>query len=161
MFKIRGFLLKDGDIVLAKDGGNTISPNGKRIQLIEGNELIAQKFLVVLGTNIGEWFWNENLGVNYDYLIGKGITEDMIRSQIEVGIHQIDENMYLSDFKVDFDKKNRTADISFTVEDDGGKIVKIEKIYGKESGEGSLAKAQTRIVAYENALRKLEKRLKG
>ena len=157
-----GFKLENGDIVIGKKSGNTISPRGNQIQLVKDNELLAQKFLIVLGTNIGEWFWNENLGINYDFIIGKGITEDMIRSQIEVGIHQVDPNMFLSDFKVNFNKAKRTANITFIVEDSGGKIAKIEKIYGAETSadlESRLEAANAKITVYETATARLAQRL--
>lgn len=127
---MQGFKIKNGDIVIGRKSENTISPNGNQIQLIEGNELIAQKLLIALSTNIGECFWNESLGINYGFIIGKGITEDMLRSQIEVGIHQVDKNMFLSQFHAEFDKVKRTVKVSFTVENDNGKIAKIEKVYG-------------------------------
>lgn len=159
---MRGFKIENGDIVIGKKGGNTITPRGNQIQLIEGNELIAQKFLIVLGTNIGEWFWNESLGINYDFIIGKGITEDMIKSQIEVGIHQVDPNMFLSEFEVDFNRAKRTADITFTVEDSGGKIAKIEKVFGAETSadlESRLEAANAKITVYETATARLAQRL--
>lgn len=158
---MRGFKLLDGDIVIGKKDSNKVSPNGNQIQMVEGNELIAQKFLIALGTNKGEWFWNEELGINYDFIIGKGITEDMIKSQIEIGIHQVDPNMYLSDFSVEFNKTQRTANVYFVVEDDGGKIAKVEKIYGSETSVdiATRLEAQTKVTVYENAIDRLAQRL--
>lgn len=159
---MRGFKLLDGDIVISKKNENIVSPSGKQIQMVADNELIAQKFLIVLGTNKGEWFWNDELGINYDFIIGKGITEDMIKSQIEIGIHQVDPNMFLSDFKVDFNKAQRTANVYFVVEDDGGKIAKVEKIYGNETSVdiSTRLEAQTKVTVYENAIDRLAQRLK-
>ena len=158
---MRGFKVdENGDVVISKQGNNTVSPSGKQIQLIEGNELIAQKILIALSTSKGEWFWNKELGINYNFIVGKGITEDMIRSQIAVGVHQVDPNMFISEFNVDIDKRARTATIEFTVENNGGKVAKIEKVYGAETTdiEGRLA-TYTKITAYENALERLATRL--
>lgn len=129
---MRGFLLKNGDIVIGKPNTNTILPNGNQIMLIEGNDLIAQKIAIVLGMFAGEWFWNSSLGINYDFIIGKNITEDMIRSQIEVGIRQVSPNMYLDSFEIDINKSERTASITFVVGDDNGNVAKIEKTFGAE-----------------------------
>lgn len=160
---MRGFALNNGDIVIGKTGKNIVSPNGNQIILVEGNELIAQKFVIVLGTCIGEWFWNESLGIDYDFIIGKGITEDMIQTQISAGIHQVDPNMFLSAFEVDINKAQRSAKITFTVEDNGGKIAKIEKSYGKETSadfENRLAAANATITVYETAIARIASRLK-
>lgn len=160
---MRGFKLNgNGDIVIGLKSGNTISPSGNQIQMVEGNELIAQKILIALGTNKGEWFWNEELGIDFDMVIGKGIAEEMIQSQIEQGIRQVDESMFLSDFTVDFDNKHRTATVNFTVENNGGKIAKFEKVYGAETNtslEDRLEAANAKIAIYENATAKLERRL--
>lgn len=159
--KIRGFKIdENGDIVISKQGGNVLTPNGKQIQMVEGNELIAQKILIALGTNKGEWFWNSELGINYDFIIGKGVTEDMIRSQIEIGIRQVDSNMFLSEFNVDIDKAKRTARITFVVENSGGKIAKIEKVYGGETTDiENRMTTYSKITAYENALERIATRL--
>ena len=159
---MQGFKIENGDIVIGKKKANTISPNGNQIQLIEDNELMAQKLLVVLGTNTGEWFWNESMGINHHFILGKNVTEDMVRSQIEVGVHQVAPNLYLSSFKLEIDRAASTAAVSFTVAKGGNNLAKIEKIYGNETAtdlQGRLNAANARITVYDNALSKLQKRL--
>lgn len=162
---MKDFLIdENGDIVITKQGGNTVSQRGRQIQIVEGNKLIAQKILIALGTLKGEWFWNDETGIDFDYIIGKNITEDMIKSQIQVGINQVDESFYLSEFKVEFDKVQRTASINFTVASNGENIVKIEKVHGVEQGvdlETKLSAANTKITVYETSLKKLADRLTG
>lgn len=162
---MQGFALNEnGDIILQNRDKNTVFPNGWRIQLIEGDNLIAQKISIVLGINKGEWFWNSDLGIDFDYLIGKGITDDMIRSQIELGIHQVDEGMYITEFNVDVDKSTRIASVTFTAKSDGGTIVKGSKAYGVENAgdlQDKLTVANNTIRAYNNAVSRLANRLEN
>lgn len=153
----------NGDIIIAKAKDNTITEKGKQIQTIKDNELIAQKILIRIGTLIGEWFWNTELGINHDLIIGKNITEEMIKSQIALGVNQVDSSLYVSDFKVNFDKAQRNADVDFTVSSNGEKIVRIEKPYGAEQGNitDKLAVANAKITAYETSLTRLANRING
>jgi hypothetical protein len=156
---MKGFLLdENGDIVLSNE------KSGKQIQIVSGNDLIAQKIQAVLGTNKGEWFLDGSEGVDFDYLIGKGITEDMIRSQIEDGVHQVSEALYLSEFNVAIDKKSRTATINFTVEDNGETILKLSRTYGSETNANAaskLAEANATLASNRAANAKLERILSG
>lgn len=42
-----------------------------QIEMVEGAELTAQKIKTVLGTNKGEWFFDEEEGINFDNILGK------------------------------------------------------------------------------------------
>ena len=64
------------------------------------NELKAQTIRTVIGTNKGEWPLNKNEGINFDYVLGKGITDDMIMTQIIDGMRQVDETLYLDNLNV-------------------------------------------------------------
>lgn len=162
---MQGFALNEnGDIILQNRDENKVFPNGWRIQLIEGDNLIAQKISIVLGIDKGEWFWNSDLGIDFDYVIGKGITDDMIRSQIEFGIHQVDEGMYITEFKVDIDKSTRIASVTFTAKSDDGAIVKGSKAYGVENAgdlQAKLTAANNTIRAYDASVSHLASRLKN
>lgn len=164
MIGLKGLALDvNGDIIIVKANDNTITEKGKQIQTIKDNELIAQKILIRIGTLIGEWFWNTELGINHDLIIGKNITQEMIKSQIALGVNQVDSSLYISDFKVNFDKAQRTADIDFTVSSNGEKVVRIEKFYGAEQGNltDKLAVANAKITAYETSLTRLANRING
>lgn len=59
---MRGFLLDEsGDVVV----------KGNDIAMLQGNELLAQKVRLVLGTNKGEWFANTDEGIDNKVLLGK------------------------------------------------------------------------------------------
>lgn len=119
MIKTKGFKLDEkGDIVIE---------NGK-IAMISDNDLTAQTVRTVLGTKKGEWIFNKDEGIEFAYLVGKGITEDMIRTQIERGVRQVDENMHLSSFEADIDTSKRIVTVRFTAAG-GVKSIQAEKIY--------------------------------
>lgn len=59
---MRSFLLdNNGDVVI----------KGSDILMVEGSELLAQKVRTVLGTNKGEWFANEDEGIDNRVILGK------------------------------------------------------------------------------------------
>ena len=117
---MNGFLLdKNGDVAM-KDGV---------IQMVSGDELTAQKVKSVLGTNKGEWFLNPEEGIEFFYLLGKGVTEDMARSQIENGIKQVDATLRIDGFDIQFDKVNRVASIKYSASNRDGNAIVGEKTY--------------------------------
>lgn len=58
---MKGFMLENGDLSIT---------NGE-IDIVEGAELTAQTIQQVLSTNKGEWFFNENEGIDFDVILGK------------------------------------------------------------------------------------------
>lgn len=102
---MQGFMLDDdGDVVI----------NNNDIQLVENEELIRQKVRNVLSTNKGEWFLNEDEGINFDNLLGKNNPEELVRAEIEQGIQQVDENFAITEFEMYADKNSRKLTVNFT-----------------------------------------------
>ena len=157
---MRGLLLDaNNDIVICKK--DNVEEKGKQIQIASDVELLTQKLLIALGTNKKEWFWNADLGINFDAIIRKNAKQEMIRTQIEDGIKQVDNRFYLSAFTVDIDKRTRTADINFTIAINGENLIKVEKVYGAETSvdyKQRLETANAKITVYENALQRLANR---
>lgn len=58
---MKGFSLTDGDL--------TITNN--EIDMIEDDNLTAQTIRCVLSTNKGEWFFDEEEGIDFDNIFGK------------------------------------------------------------------------------------------
>lgn len=117
---MKGFRLTDkGDVQLT---------NGI-IDMIDGDELTAQTCRTVLSTNKGEWFLNEDEGISFSSMLGKGITEDMQRSQMEAGLRQVDSTFTLTEFSREFDSKTRCATIRFTATNNEGVTVTGERDY--------------------------------
>jgi hypothetical protein len=84
------------------------------IETVEDNELKAQKIQTVLGTNKGEWPLNKKEGIVFSQILGKGVTEDMVRTQVQDGIKQVDAAAYIDKFDFSADNRHRTAKVSFT-----------------------------------------------
>lgn len=121
MIVIKGFLLDEkGDIVI-KDG---------ELVVISDTELTAQTLKTVIGTNKGEWFMNEEEGIDFNYMLGKGITDDMQRTQIQDACNQVDESLHVENFDVDRDKKSRTAKVNFSAKGDGDTEITLTETYG-------------------------------
>lgn len=89
------FDVKNGDVVIAKN----------EITIVSGLELERQMITSVLGTNTGEWFLNENEGINFRTMLTKKPDYDLIRAEIISGLNQIDSDYVLTDFKHTLDKE--------------------------------------------------------
>lgn len=75
-----GFQLKNGDVVIENN----------EIQMVSDAELIRQTVETVLNTNKGEWFFDEDEGINFDNILGKkkkikdnGNTSDYYNDRLE------------------------------------------------------------------------------
>jgi hypothetical protein len=53
------------------DSSGDIAINKGIIEMVEGNELLAQTTKAVLQTNKGEWFFNLNEGITFANILGK------------------------------------------------------------------------------------------
>ena len=96
--------------------GDVVIENGD-IAMIQDSALIAQTCRTVLGTNQGEWPLNIKEGINFSYILGKGITEDMVLTQVQGGIKQVDPDLYIDNFEYVMDKSSRTAHVAFSARD--------------------------------------------
>lgn len=94
---------ENGDVIFNK--------NDKKIEIVEGTELIKQRIQTVLGTNKKEWDFNKNEGINFKNIITKNPDIDLIKNEIQEGLRQVDETFILTDFS--FYQKNRKAVINF------------------------------------------------
>lgn len=111
---MKNFLLDSaGDVVI----------KGNRIQMVEGNNLKAQTIRQVIGTNLGEWFGNEEEGMDFSLLLTKNPDPEMIQDAIQTAIHQVDENMDITDFNLTME--GRKAKITFTAKSDN-EVIEIE-----------------------------------
>lgn len=116
---MKGFKLNNGDIVIE---------NGD-IQLISDSELTVQTCTTVLETRKGEWFGNTDEGIDTGFVLGRNVTEDMIRGQILLGLRQVDSTLYIDTFIYNFDKKSRKAIVKFTAKNARSETISSEAIY--------------------------------
>lgn len=102
---IKGFALdNNGDILIANN----------EIQMVDGDELIRQTVERILKTNKGEWVFDWDEGIDFSNVLGKNITEDMVRSEIENGLAQVDESLNISDFVMTVNRSTRQMTVKFT-----------------------------------------------
>lgn len=116
---MKGFKLVNGDV--------SITDN--QIDMVESTELEAQTIQSVLSTNKGEDVFDGSEGINFHQILGKKITEDMARTQIQSGINQVNTDYVIEDFDYTVDKTDRKSTTVFTARKSDGTVVKIKNNY--------------------------------
>lgn len=100
------------DILLDRDGDLYISPQG---DISIGNS-VSQKIRIVLLWLAGEWRWDKEEGLPYmGTLFLKSPDTDTFESLIRSRIFAIEEVTEVKDVRVEYDAKNRSARIQYTV----------------------------------------------
>lgn len=109
---MKGFKLdQSGDVVI----------ENRQIQFVDGNELLAQAVRMVLATTSGDWFLNENEGINYRNIHVKNPNFDLIRDEVQKGLLQVDSSFVLE--KYEYKTEGRKLIISFAAKNDSGEEV--------------------------------------
>lgn len=98
------------------------------IQMVEGDELLRQKVERVLGTNKGEWSYDEDEGIDFPAVLRKNPDEDEIRATIQDALTKIDETLTITEFSLSLRK--REATIKFQAVNGEGVEVGGEYTYG-------------------------------
>lgn len=98
------------------------------IQMVEGDELLRQKVERVLGTNKGEWSYDEDEGIDFPTVLRKNPDEDEIRATIQEALTSIDETLTIIEFSLRL--RGREAMISFQAVTGDGVEIGGEYIYG-------------------------------
>ncbi|EST12039.1 DUF2634 domain-containing protein [Sporolactobacillus laevolacticus] len=107
-------LIIDGDLVMK---------NGE-IQMVEGDEELAQSVESILKTRQGEFFMDTEFGLNRDNLLGKQADQDGAHDDIVEAIAQ-EERIATMDnisFADDRSTRSRSISLSMTKADDGETI---------------------------------------
>lgn len=98
---------QNGDVVI----------RNKQIVYVEGVELIAQTVRQVLQTNLGEWFGDENEGLDRYVILVKNPNYDLIQDAINTAVQQVADSLGVSletdDFT--FERVGRKLVITFTL----------------------------------------------
>lgn len=115
-----GFKLIDGDLSITNN----------EIDIIVGNELTAQTIRSILSTNKGEWIFNSEEGIEFYAILGeKEIDEDIIRSEIQQGLSQVDENLTIEDFSCEFDETTRKLKVNFKAKNAKGETMEVSNAW--------------------------------
>ena len=95
---MKGFKIdKNGDVVFS-DG---------QIDMVSGTELERQSMQTVLKTNKGEDIFNSDEGIDFYQILGKSVTEDKVKTQIQSGINQVN-----TEFSTDYAIEDFTYSVS-------------------------------------------------
>lgn len=107
----------------ALDASGDVLIENNEISIVTGNELLRQKVWSVLRTNLKEWFFDWEQGIDFNNLLGKNTNAELARYEIERGLAQVDGTFTITDFAYEEDLRNRTAKISFVAQTENGEEV--------------------------------------
>lgn len=116
---MKGFKITDGDVSIT-DG---------KIDMVEDTELEIQTMKTVLATNKGEDPFDADEGINFNQILGKGVTEDMAKTQVKSGINQVNSDYTVEDFNYSVDKTSRKATTKFTARKSDGTAISVINSY--------------------------------
>lgn len=109
------------DFALDANGDLLIENN--TISMVVGAELLRQKVWTILHTNLQEWFFDWEQGIDFDNLLGKGTNAELARFEIERGLAQVDETFTITEFEYAENRRQRTAKIVFRAQTESGEEV--------------------------------------
>lgn len=104
---------------LALDERGDLLIYNNAFQMVDGKELIRQKVQEVINTNKGEWVFDWEHGIDFSNILGKGVTEEEVRAEIEDGLKQVDEAFIITDFSME--TVGRTLTVRFMAENETDK----------------------------------------
>lgn len=109
-----GFALDEhGDVLIEN---NTIS-------IVVGDDLLRQKVETVLRTNLREWFFDWEQGVDFNNLLGKNTNAELARYEIGRGLTQVDSTFTITEFEYTEDRATRCAHVRFKAQTENGREV--------------------------------------
>ncbi|MCM1544697.1 MAG: hypothetical protein NC110_05290 [Ruminococcus sp.] len=95
--------------------------NNHDIALVDDNELLRQKVEMLLGTNRGENYLDDEEGIDFQTLLNKNIDETLIRSEFQNALQQIDESFVIDEFVCS--KVGRELTVTFRASNSNGETV--------------------------------------
>lgn len=100
---------------LDQNGDAVIRNN--QIELVEGIELVLQTIKQVLHTNLGEWFNDEDEGIDYHVILTKNPNYDLIQDTINTAVQQVAEslNVELETDNFTFEIQGRNLTVAFLI----------------------------------------------
>ncbi len=98
------------DFKLDENGDVIIQDND--IQTCSNGELLAQQIKMILNTNCGEWWLDENEGIPFKEILVKSPDYAAIEEYIKYAVKQIDDSIEISNFSHEL--TNRVLTIKFT-----------------------------------------------
>ena len=110
---------QNGDVVIKNN----------QIELVENMELLVQTLKQVLNTNLGEWFGDEEEGVDYKVILTKNPNYELIQDSINTAAQKVAEMLDLEletdDFTFEVDGRNLAIAFTITVGGEESTEVKV------------------------------------
>lgn len=105
---MKGFKLDHSGDVVMRDGD---------IEMVQDIELVAQTVRQVIGTNLGEWFGDEDEGIDFYVILTKNPNYELIQDTINTAVQLVADNLgvELETDNFTFEVKGRTLAITFTL----------------------------------------------
>lgn len=97
----------------ALDANGDVLIENNEISIITGDDLLQQKVWLILRTNLKEWFFDWEQGIDFSNLIGKKTNEELVRYEIERGLAQVDSTFSITEFVYTEDRAARAAKATF------------------------------------------------
>lgn len=91
--------------------------------MIEGEEEVAQCVACALGTNKGEWFLNDQMGIKFRAFLDKKQTDEEMREQIRQGLFQEPRIKTVESIDFTVDQKERTIVVRFVATAETGETI--------------------------------------
>lgn len=110
------------------ENGDVLIENNE-IRIVVGESLVQQKVTTVLQTNLKEWFFDWEQGIDHSNLLGKGTSEELARYEVEKGLLQVDSTFTITEFTYEVDREARQAKITFKAQTEAGEEVGGELIW--------------------------------
>ena len=106
-----GFALDEhGDVVIENN----------EISIAVGESLLQQNVWTVLHTNLKEWYFDWEQGIDFNNLLGKNTNEELVRYEVERGLAQVDSTFTITEFSYEVDRTTRTARVVFKAQTESG-----------------------------------------
>lgn len=99
------------------ENGDVLIENNE-ISIVAGNELLRQKVWSVLRTNLQEWWFDWDQGIDFDNLLGKNTNAELVRYEIQQGLEQVDSTFAITEFA--YEVEGRKAKVTFKAVNESG-----------------------------------------
>ncbi|MFB7260361.1 MULTISPECIES: contractile injection system sheath initiator [Bacillati] len=110
--------LVDGDLVFT-DG---------ELEMVEGDEELKQALEMILKIRLGEFFLEENVGLDRTHLLTKQFDEELAHYDIVEALMQEERIEEISEITFSLDKTKRLLTVSVTVKKIDGTTIELEEV---------------------------------
>lgn len=123
---MRGLRLVDGDLAF---------DSNRELSMIDGLDEIAQSLFIIVQTRLGEFYLDENVGLDQSAILTKQFDEDVAHDAIVEALMEDDRVEEVTD--IQFIQTGRTLSISFSVKTTTGDPVTVDNVSVDTGGDGS------------------------